>query len=269
MTYGADFVEIYETVYKSRGKDWVREAEAVVALVRERYPHAGSLLDVACGTGAHLETFAQLVGDVEGLELSEPMLRRAWDRFPSRVHRGDMRNFRLPRRFDAVTCLFHAIGYVESREELHAAIQAMAEHLVPGGVLVVEPWWFPENFLDGYLAADAGHVEGSAIARVSHTSSQGRHSRLETRYLIARAEGIREVTQVHELMLFTRDEYLQAFDEAGCPATYYAEGINGRGTFVGVKGSSTETRPVRSRDGGASPEPSRTQASRQGEGQPS
>jgi ubiquinone/menaquinone biosynthesis C-methylase UbiE len=55
MTYGADFVEVYETVNEVRGKDWVREAEAVVALVRERNPRAASLLDVACGTGIHLE----------------------------------------------------------------------------------------------------------------------------------------------------------------------------------------------------------------------
>lgn len=237
MTYTAEFAEIYEEIYRIRGKDWAAEAEELVRLVREVTPGATSLLDVACGTGAHLETFARLLEHVEGLEIAAPMRAVAERRLPSvTVHAGDMRDFALGRTFSAVTCMFNSIGYMADVARLRAAVAAMARHLHPGGVLVMEPWWFPERFLDGYLAADAGQADGRAVARVSHTTRDGRVSRLEARYLVGGPGGIKEFTQVHHLTLFTRDEYHAAFADAGCPAEYRDGGLTGRGLFVGVRG---------------------------------
>ena len=45
--------EIYDAVYSL--KDYAAEASAVHKMIRERCPTARTLLDVACGTGKHLE----------------------------------------------------------------------------------------------------------------------------------------------------------------------------------------------------------------------
>nr|AFV52160.1 N-methyltransferase [Streptoalloteichus sp. ATCC 53650] len=237
MTYTEQFAEIYEFIYQGRGKSWPAEAHEVDRIIRSRRPDVASLLDVACGTGAHLETFASLYREVAGLEIAEPMRERASRRLPGvPVHAGDMRDFRLGRTFDAVTCMFNAIGYVGSVEELRDAVRCMAEHTAPGGVVVVEPWWFPENFLDGHVAVDSRRVDGLAVARVSHTTREGRRTRLEVRFLVGEAgHGIREFSQTSDLVLFTRDEYLAAFADAGCPAEYLPDGLTGRGLFVGVR----------------------------------
>ncbi len=237
MIYTAEFAEVYEFIYHNRGKDWAAEAESLTRLIRDRRPGATSLLDVACGTGAHLATFAGCFDEVAGVELSEPMRAAALARLPGvPVHAGDMRNFRLNRRFDAVTCMFNAIAYLGSVAELRQAVWSMAQHLEPGGVLVVEPWWFPERFLDGHLAVDSGTDGTRAVARMSHTTRTGRMSHLEVRFLVADAGGIRDFTQTSHLMLFTRDEYLGAFADAGCPAEYLDGGLTGRGLFVGQRG---------------------------------
>ncbi|MET8260572.1 class I SAM-dependent methyltransferase [Micromonospora sp. NPDC005553] len=237
MTYTAEFAEIYEFIYRSRGKDWAAEAETLTRLIRDRRPEAASLLDVACGTGAHLATFAGTFDEVAGVELSEPMRATARTRLPGvPVHDGDMRDFRLGRRFDAVTCMFNAIGYLGSVAELRQAVWSMAQHLEPGGVLVVEPWWFPERFLDGHLAVDSDTDGTRAVARMSHTTRTGRMSHLEVRFLVGDAGGIREFTQTSHLMLFSRDEYLGAFADAGCPAEFLDDGLTGRGLFVGQRG---------------------------------
>lgn len=55
-----------------------------------------------------------------------------------------MRTFDLGRTFDAITCLFSAIGHAGSVEGLEAAVYTMARHLNPGGVLLVEPWLSPQ-----------------------------------------------------------------------------------------------------------------------------
>ena len=234
--YTAEFAEVYELVYGLRGKDWVAEAERLVALIKQRSPGAASLLDVACGTGAHLETFARLLDHVEGLEIAAPMRAVAERRLPAvTVHAGDMRDFDLGRTFDALTCMFNSIGYLADVPEMRAAVHAMARHLAPGGVLVLEPWWFPDRFIEGYLAADAGLVEGRAVARVSHSSRDGRATRLEARYLVGGPDGIKEFTHLHELTLFTEGEYLAAFADAGCPAEYVEGGLTGRGLFIGTR----------------------------------
>ncbi|MEU3568251.1 class I SAM-dependent methyltransferase [Kitasatospora sp. NPDC036755] len=231
--YGQDLAEVYELVYRSRGKDWAAEAAAITRLIRERLPGADSLLDVACGTGAHLETFAGRFGHTEGLELAPAMLERATRRLPGvPLHRGDMRAFDLGRRFDAVVCLFTAIGYLPDLAGLRAAVAAMARHLRPGGVLVVEPWWFPERFLDGYVAGDLASDERRTVARISHSTRHGRTTRMEVRFVVGEADGIREFTEIDLLTLFTQEEYLAAFTDAGCPAEYLRPDWTARGLFV-------------------------------------
>src|ERR687886_1611570 len=117
----------YDAVYS--WKDYAGEAERIHELVQARKPGATSLLDVACGTGAHL---AELRGRYrcEGLDLDPDLLAVARERLPDvPLHEGDMRDFDLGRRFDAVTCLFSSIGYMQTVEELEGAVTAMARHL--------------------------------------------------------------------------------------------------------------------------------------------
>ncbi|OLT29949.1 SAM-dependent methyltransferase [Nocardiopsis sp. CNR-923] len=235
-TFGPEHADVYETMYRARGKSWEAEAADVVRRIRELSPGASSLLDVGCGTGAHLAVFAEDVERAEGLEFSAAMRERARRRLPSvPVHDGDMRGFRLGRAFDAVTCLFTAVNYVDGVAGLDAAVRSMADHLEPGGVLVLEPWWFPERFIDGHVGGDVVTEGGLTIARVSHSTLAGRATRLEAHWVVADASGIRRFTEVEFLMLFDEAEYRAAFDAAGCDVEYHPGWLTGRGLFVGVR----------------------------------
>ncbi|MFH9138823.1 class I SAM-dependent methyltransferase [Streptomyces sp. NPDC017524] len=234
--YGQELAEVYEIFYRSRGKDWPAEAAHVTELVRTRCPEADSLLDVACGTGAHLETFTTLFKHTEGVEIADPMRELARKRLPEvTVHPGDMRAFDLGRTFDAVVCMFCAIGYLGTVSDMRTAVRSMARHLRPGGVLVIEPWWFPENHAEGYVAGDLGRENGRTVARISHSTLQGRATRMEVRFLVGDRDGIREFTETDVLTLFTKDEYLAAFTDAGCTAEFLPGDPTGRGLFVGVR----------------------------------
>ncbi|AZK96230.1 MULTISPECIES: class I SAM-dependent methyltransferase [Streptomyces] len=234
--YGQELAEVYEIFYRSRGKDWPAEAAYVTELVRTRCPEADSLLDVACGTGAHLETFEALFKHTEGLEIADPMRELAHQRLPDvTVHPGDMRAFDLGRTFDAVVCMFCAIGYLGTVSDMRDAVRSMAGHLRPGGVLVIEPWWFPEDHVEGYVAGDLGRENGRTVARISHSTLQGRATRMEVRFLVGDRDGIKEFTEVDVLTLFTKDEYLAAFTDAGCTVEYLPGDPTGRGLFVGVR----------------------------------
>lgn len=235
--YGGDFSTIYDTIYDSRGKDYDAEAAEVMGHIRARRATPGSLLDVACGTGTHMTVFGRHVADVEGLELSEHMIAQARTRLPAaRLHHGDMRAFSTGRTYDAVTCMFSSIGYMSDTADLDAAIAAMAAHLTPGGVVVIEPWYFPERFLPGYVARDHAHRDDRVVVRVSHSTRTGDHVPIIAHYLVADPEhGVHHFTDVHRMRLFTRAEYEAAFDRAGCSVDYVPGGRFSCGLFVGVR----------------------------------
>ncbi|MFJ8248805.1 class I SAM-dependent methyltransferase [Streptomyces sp. NPDC094466] len=234
--YSTEHAEIYDFIHAARGRDWSAEADVITRLIRERSPEAGSLLDVACGTGAHLERFAEHFGTVAGVELSPEMRRTATNRVPAaRVHEGDMRQFELGRTFDAVLCMCFSLGYMSTVEELRRSVAVLVRHLAPGGVLVAEPWWFPEQFIDGFISASLAQEEGRAISRLSHSVRDGSVSRMTVRYTVAETTGIREFTEYETYSLFTREEYLDAFGQAGCEAEFLPDWPNGRGLFIAVR----------------------------------
>jgi SAM-dependent methyltransferase len=141
----------YDLIYTYR--DVGAEAAAVQSLVK-RYKQAPGrrILDVACGTGAHLAMFQQHFDHVEGLDLDPGMLAVARERFPDLpVHELDMIDFHLGRPFDVITCLFSSIGYVATVERLRQVIATVAGHLAPCGVLIVEPWLMRGEWEDDHV----------------------------------------------------------------------------------------------------------------------
>jgi trans-aconitate methyltransferase len=223
----------YDLFY--REKDYAAEAGAVVALAEQYSPGARSLLDVGCGTGAHLAHLATRYRSVAGVDSSVPMLSEARAAFPDiPFHAGDMRTFALRDRFDVVTCLFSAVGYMTTVDDLRTAIANMAAHLEPGGVLLVEGWLTPEAFLPDHASADSAVSDEAAVARVMLSRRDGKVSILDAQYVIATLDGIEHVVEEHRLGLFTNEEYREAIELA---ALRYAreEGLTGRGLHVGVK----------------------------------
>lgn len=231
--YGARQAEIYDAVYGARGRDWAAEGDELAELVRSRCPDARSVLDVACGTGSHLRRLAELFDQAEGLELSPAMRGIAVAKVPTAlVHAGDMREFDLGRRYDAVLCLCFSVAYATSTAELGRTVARLAAHVEPGGVVVVEPWWFPERFRHGFVTASAVNQDGRAIARVSRSVRDGDLSRMTIHYTVADAAGVVDFTETEVHRLFRREEYLDAFDRAGLLAEYREGGPSGRGLFV-------------------------------------
>jgi SAM-dependent methyltransferase len=223
---------IYDAVYS--WKDYPGEAARVHELVQARNPGAATLLDVACGTGMHLAELRRWYR-CAGLDLEPDLLAIAGERLPDLpLHLGDMRDFDLGRRFDAVTCLYSAIGYLMTVEALEAAIAAMARHLEPGGVLVVEPWLSLEELTIPHVAAVFVDEPELKIARVNSIEVDGRTSSFDFHFLVGTPERVEHFVEHHELALFTHDEHIAAFRAAGLEVEHDEEGLIGRGLYIGL-----------------------------------
>jgi SAM-dependent methyltransferase len=227
--------ELYDLEYSF--KDYAAESAKIARLVRERKPDAHTLLDVACGTGKHLEHL-RAEFTCEGTDLDKGLLEVAHSRVPDvPLHEGDMRTLDLGKTFDAITCLFSAIGFVGSLDGLEAAAEAFARHLAPGGVLLVEPWIEPDVWIPGRPHALAANGDGISVGRVTIGGLHDeRISTTEMHYSVATAGGFEEWVEHHELYLFTRDEMRAAFERAGFAVSYDEQGLTGRGLWLGVRG---------------------------------
>ena len=237
MTEGpfAASAQVYDLLYEAVGKNYEVEADELHALIQARRPGAASLLDVACGTGAHLLHLRHSY-DVAGVDLEPAMLEQARTRLPGvSLTQGDMKSFELHRTFDAITCLFSAIGYMRSSEELDEALQTMTRHLSPGGVLVVDGWVRRQSWRDpGTIQVLSASRDGLGAARVAVSRRDGVRTTLELHHLLGSVDGVEHLVEVHEMTLFSDHEYRDAFKRAGLTVDVTASPHPDRDRYIGT-----------------------------------
>ena len=228
-----DTARYYDKIYGH--KDYIAEVEKIYDLVGEKsLPKDASLLDVACGTGKHLLHFSDRFR-VEGLDLCPELLSVARERLPGvALHEADMTDFDLGRTFEVITCLFSAIGHLETNEQLDSAISRMAAHLAPGGTLVVEPWLSPEEYTPNTVHSLLIEEPDLRIARINTSLiEEGRWSVFALYHLIGTPTETKHIVEEHRLTLFTEEELRGAFERADLAVTIDREGLIGRGLYVG------------------------------------
>ena len=224
--------ELYDTIY-STFKDYVGEAAQIAGLLRQANPRCQTVLDVACGSGEHARLLAAKGFAVDGLDLDPAFVRIAGRKHPAgRFFQGDMSDFHLSQRYDAVLCLFSSIGYLQTLDRVSRALTCFREHLAPGGVIVIEPWYGPGVLDPRRVVRNTGEANGVHVSRVSRTEIDGRLSRLVFDYEITDRTGTRHEREVHHLGLFTTPELMQAFRDAGLDADHDPQGLTDRGLFV-------------------------------------
>jgi SAM-dependent methyltransferase len=241
--YGSGHADVYDDLYDGRGKDYRAESRAITRLIRGRNRSARSLLDVGCGSGRHLAELADRF-EVHGAEPSSAMRALAAQRLPGVViHDQGLPALGTGRTYDAVICMFSVIGYVGgatgSVAALNDSVAAMTRHLNPAGVLIVEPWLYPERYRAGYVGSDFTRTKaGRAIFRMSHSgiTGAGRVSVLTMNYLVGDDAGVTHFADTHLLTMYTKSELAQAFSNAGLSHEFASAGFS-RGVIVGARQS--------------------------------
>lgn len=239
MSMYSESAHLYDAIYLSQGKDYSAEARRIDALARQHQRSDGNnLLDVACGTGLHCGYLNEFY-HVQGIDLDEKMVAVAREKHPEILFQtGDMRDFDLGSQFDVITCLFSAIGYMQDTSQLQRAIGNMGKHLRPGGVMLVEPWFTPETWNVGTVHTLSVNQPDLKIVRMNLSERKGNLSFFTFHFLVGTPQGVEYFSEYHELALFTRDEYLDAFCANDLDVVYDEDGLYGRGLYIGKKASS-------------------------------
>lgn len=226
----------YDAVYAF--KDYAAEAVLLHTFISSRMPQARTLLDAACGTGAHLSHLCDHY-QVSGFDIDPGLLAVARGRLPDvPLMQSDMLTVDLAQTYDVVTCLFSSIGYVTTLDNLHTALRALRRHVAPGGLLIIEPWFTVEQFHDRYLNLVTVNQPDLKLARMTLTEVQRAdpvtRSILHFQYLVGTSQGLATFSEDHVLGLFSDAHYRTAYDHAGLTGIeFIEEGLDGRGLYVG------------------------------------
>ena len=224
-------VPYYDAVYGF--KDYSAEAAYLSEVIRRQQPSARSLLDVACGTGRHLEHLSREF-EVEGLDVNSGFLGIARRRLPGvPLHEADMTDFELGRVFDVVTILSSSITLVRTVENMERAVRATGRHLAPGGLLLVEPLWEPDAHREGEVTLNVVDEPELKIAWMYVNERVGDLAHWKNHFLVGTPSGVESFVEVHEAGLFTDTQYRTAFASAGLDVVEWdAEGPRLRGLYV-------------------------------------
>ena len=161
--YDGRHAELYDLFYQA--KPYAAEVCYLHGLL-QRFSEqpVRRVLDIACGTGSHAIELERLGYDVVGCDISEDMLVRAREKARAassavRFEHQDMRSLDVaPTPFDAILCLFDAIGHVQTTAAIKQTLAAVYRHLPDGGLFVLEFW---------HAAAMAGQHDPLRVRRLT------------------------------------------------------------------------------------------------------
>ena len=143
------YAKYYDLIYKD--KDYRKEAKFVHERIQKNLSSVHSILEMGCGTGRHAAFLSDKGYDITAVDASKTMLdvARASMHMPrsdtKRVEfiHGNLKNFRLDRRFDVVLSLFHVMSYQQTNEDLAAAFNTAVKHLKKDGIFFFDFWYGP------------------------------------------------------------------------------------------------------------------------------
>ncbi len=153
----------------------------------------GPILDLACGTGRLLALLARLGYELTGVDISAAMLDAAQRRLAAenlldrvRLVQQDMRRLDLGQTYRLVLCALSSFAHLLTQEDQLAALRRVREHLVPGGLLVVD-------MFNPDLPALVG-AEGQVVLHRTWTDPET--GRLALKFVTRRVDWASQVQQV-------------------------------------------------------------------------
>jgi len=231
-----ELAKYYDLIYS--WKNYEKETAKIYEIIKNHKKSDGiKLLDVACGTGKHIDYLKENFS-CTGIDLNEEMLEIAHRKMRNvSFKQADMINLSLNDSYDVITCLFSAIGYTKSYDNLEKTIINFSNHLKTGGIVIIEPFFSKSTYTVGLPSMTTYNGEDIKIARLNTTKLENNISVMEMHYLIVeRDKDVKYFVDKHEVGLFDVDRFLEIMKTSGFKAEFLKDGLmKGRGLYIGVK----------------------------------
>jgi len=219
----------YHLLYQNRSED---EAKAFIERLVDflRLQPQTSVLDLACGKGRHARTLHALGLQVIGTDLSEQSIHFAQQSTSEglRFQVHDMRETLPNERFGAVFNLFTSFGYFDDTSDNQRVIDAIAEMLLPNGILVID-FLNAQRVRDTLVASEVAQrgtitfeiqreiSHGKVVKQIAFTD-QGQRFQYQEQVQLLELADFKMLLQEQFQMLHTFGDYaLNAFEPSSSP----------------------------------------------------
>jgi len=213
------------------------------AVDKHKMSEGNYLLDVACGTGRHVE-FLKEYYEILGVDINPEMLKIARLKNPEvKFINGDMKKLDIGGRFDVIICMFSAVNYNTTLGELKITLTNFYNHLKNGGILIFDLGLNLDNWIEGLVSVDTIVDEKLKIAVLCQSHLDNGVFNADFVYLIKENGKFDFDIDQHELGVFGMENVVELMEDVGFENFIYAEFTSeawdarsgDRPIFVGVK----------------------------------
>lgn len=217
------YAKYYDIIYHD--KDTEAECDFVEQLMNKfSSKKPKKILDMACGTGRHALIFSKRGFDVTGIDLSNNQLKVAREKASElqlnpKFFEMRMQDFKLDDKFDVALCMFEAINYITTYDEMKQALTNIRNHLKKDGLFIFD---FLNGFplLESYSPERMKIIDNGKIKMIRH--KQMKLDKLkhlyEVKYNCLVLEGnklIDQFDEFHSCRFYFPDETKHLLEECG------------------------------------------------------
>lgn len=206
--YGVELAAIHADAFEGLAAAAANALEMHLSPERSKYP----ILDLGCGAGPFSVRMAQKGHKIWGLDVSEPLLKRARTRMPGgQFVRGSVLTAEFPRACAAVA-VGEVLNYAtaEDSDALHSICQRLWAALETGGLLLLDVAG------PGRVGAGAAFTESAnwAVGMTAEESGSLLVRRITT-FRLQEAGGWKRDFEEHRLRLWRPEEIIDALSGSG------------------------------------------------------
>ncbi len=139
------YATYYDLIYAD--KDYIKECNYIEDILKKFSGKVmpRTILDSGCGTGGHALLLAKRNYIVEGIDASKEMIETAKEK-AERSHIDinfkvmSMQDLNLKKKFDSAICMFSAIDYLLTIDDLQKFLGDVRRHLKKGALFIFDFW---------------------------------------------------------------------------------------------------------------------------------
>ena len=141
MAYG-EFAKIYDELI-NEDINYDEMVARILEICNSYHVELNDYLDIACGTGNVTIRIAKYFKNIYGVDLSEDMLREAFDKFKEARIKGkiicqDMTELSLNKEFDLITSVLDSTNYITDLNDLQNYFNGVYTHLKSNGLFIFD-----------------------------------------------------------------------------------------------------------------------------------
>lgn len=141
MAYG-EFAKIYDELI-NEDINYDEMVKRILEICSDNNIEFNDYLDIACGTGNVTIRIAEHFKNIYGVDLSEDMLREAFEKFKAARIKGkiicqDMTELSLNNKFDLITSVLDSTNYIIDLDGLKSYFKGVHDHLKDDGLFIFD-----------------------------------------------------------------------------------------------------------------------------------